>query len=538
MEHFDIKTRIDFPYQSGKHLRPFKHKFSRKEAFAQFIVHRIYMTGKPVCCYCGFDYEIKNGGKCGGSYAGQARVGQRFHKYIDDKKHERGRGNYVKRSGKAALSAVKTLSIRFQNLSFHTDNLPIICLLIHKCVFLLYNRVMKIGVYGGTFDPIHNGHIAVAKAVKQELGLDTVKFVVAADPPHKRDKERTSAKLRFFMAKQVLKRHKGLFACDIEIKRGGVSYTAETLEQIKSEDNGAELFFIMGADMLRSFKSWHRPERIAELASIVVVQRSGQEEDLAALKRDIESDYNCRVHIAAYCGPLISSTDIRERVKNARPIDKLVPYQVEQVIVENLLYQPEYIIETAKKLKTSIDEPRYIHSLYTARESVMLADRFGLDCEKARLCGLLHDCAKLKGEALERCMAEYGFTPNDDETENPYMIHSRLGALVANKGYGITDSEIIDAISIHTLGSADMTPFDEVIFLADKIEPSRDYRRIENIRKLAYRDLDEGVAGVIKNNIAYNESRLKPIHPSTPDTLLAIEKRIQDKKNILEETNG
>lgn len=410
--------------------------------------------------------------------------------------------------------------------------------MIHKSAFMLYNTFMRIGVYGGTFDPIHNGHITIAKAVKQELRLDTVKFIVAADPPHKSDASRTPAELRFLMAKSVLKKHHGLFASDIEIKRGGVSYTVDTLEEIKRIEPNAQIFFIMGADMLASFESWYRPERIAELADIAVVQRSGQEADLQALKVLIQSKYACKVRICSCCGPEISSTDIRSRVYNAKPINELVPSQVEALITEKLLYQPEYIIDTANKLSAEIDESRYKHSLYTARESIMLAAKFDLDTVKARLCGMLHDCAKLKGDALEKCIEKYGFVLNEDECENPYMIHSRLGAIVAKEGYGITDDEILKAISIHTLGSADMTAFDEVVFLADKLEPSRDYRRIEPIRAVAYEDLDAGVAAVIKNNIAYNESRGKPIHPSTLDTLQAIEDRLNNKQNNLEETNG
>ena len=119
---------------------------------------------------------------------------------------------------------------------------------IHKRFRMLYNMHMKIGIYGGTFDPVHMGHIFVARSVKQELGLDRVDFVVAADPPHKHSAERTPAALRFDMVCAALKRERGMRASDIEIRRGGVSYTVDTLREMKRINKKAGLYFIVGSD--------------------------------------------------------------------------------------------------------------------------------------------------------------------------------------------------------------------------------------------------------------------------------------------------
>ena len=154
---------------------------------------------------------------------------------------------------------------------------------------MMYNMGMKIGIYGGTFDPIHNGHIAIAKAVKTELGLDSLIFVVAADPPHKDVSGRTPAPIRLKMVELALENEEGLCASDIEIKRGGVSYTVETLEYFKGQYQGAELYFILGADMLSSFSSWYQPERILEFAKLAAVQRRGQMADIDSLASSIMS---------------------------------------------------------------------------------------------------------------------------------------------------------------------------------------------------------------------------------------------------------
>lgn len=390
---------------------------------------------------------------------------------------------------------------------------------------MMYNMDMKIGIYGGTFDPIHNGHIAIAKAVKAELGLDSLIFVVAADPPHKDISGRTPALIRLKMVELALEDEDGLSVSDIEIQRGGVSYTVETLECFTRLHPGAELYFILGADMLSSFSSWYKPDRILELAKLAAVQRKGQMADIEQLAASVMNTLGGTVVATEVCGDNISSTEVRKRVFDALPINGLVPSRVELFIHKNLLYAPEELMTVKTLLEERLDEPRLEHSLLTAREAVMLAYKHGLNTQKARLCGLVHDCAKLRGPALESYMKRLAFKPTKDERQNTYMIHARLGALAAESEYGITDPEILNAIRLHTLGSPDMTPFDEVIFLADKLEPSREYRRIAHIRELAYENLDAAVAAVIRNNIEYNRSRKMPVHPSTFETLNAIELR-------------
>jgi nicotinate-nucleotide adenylyltransferase len=390
---------------------------------------------------------------------------------------------------------------------------------------MMYNKNMKIGIYGGTFDPIHRGHIDIAKAVKAELGLDSLVFVVAADPPHKDIAGRTPADTRLKMVELALENEEGLSVSDIEIQRGGVSYTVDTLEYFKGLHPEAELFFVLGADMLSSFSNWYKPDRILELAALAAVQRSGQSADIADIASELMRRFGGKVIATGVCGEEISSTEIREKTYAALPISGLLPCETELFIYKNLLYMPDKLIGVKRLLEERLDESRLEHSLLTAREAVILAHKHGLDTEKARLCGLVHDCAKLRGPALESYMKRLGFKPTKDERQNPYMIHARLGALAAEKEYGITDPQILNAIKLHTLGSADMMPFDEVIFLADKLEPSRDYRRISHIRELAYEDLDAAVAAVIRNNIAYNRSRKTPVHPSTFETLEAIENR-------------
>lgn len=273
---------------------------------------------------------------------------------------------------------------------------------IHKRFRMLYNMHMKIGIYGGTFDPVHMGHIFVARSVKQELGLDRVDFVVAADPPHKHSAERTPAALRFDMVCAALKRERGMRASDIEIRRGGVSYTVDTLREMKRINKKAGLYFIVGADMLEDFPKWKNPKEILELATLVAVNRRGQERDIEALADGIRAEFGGRVEIISAEGPDISSTEIRRRVQNAQTVERLVPLSAEMLLYEKRLYQPKSIEQLAERVSNVLDEYRMRHTMLTVREAVGLAQYHGLSTEKARLAALLHDCAKLGREETVR----------------------------------------------------------------------------------------------------------------------------------------
>lgn len=135
---------------------------------------------------------------------------------------------------------------------------------------------MKIGIYGGTFDPVHNGHIFVANMVKERLGLDRVIFVVSSDPPHKHINGLTPAPLRLNMLSEAILDY-GFTASDIEIRRGGVSYTVDTLTELKNQFPDDDLFFIVGADMLADFHSWYHPKEILGLAALAAIGRDGHE---------------------------------------------------------------------------------------------------------------------------------------------------------------------------------------------------------------------------------------------------------------------
>ncbi len=198
---------------------------------------------------------------------------------------------------------------------------------------------MKLGLMGGTFNPIHYGHLAAAEECRVRLGLDRVHFIPAGEPPHKRGRPVTPAADRVAMVELAIADNPGFELCRIEVERCGPSYTSDTLAELREiHGSSAELYFIVGMDSLTEILTWHEPARIAELARLVAVSRGGVAPfDPGLLEPGIP---NARERVVVLSGPelAISSTDLRERVARGLPIRYQVPPSVEEYIRGHKLY--------------------------------------------------------------------------------------------------------------------------------------------------------------------------------------------------------
>lgn len=197
----------------------------------------------------------------------------------------------------------------------------------------------KLGIMGGTFNPIHNGHLFVADTARRELGLDEVRFIPTGDSPHK-EHVGVSGAHRLDMVRLATAGWTGFTVSDMEIRRGGRSYTCDTLRELSKTEPGCELYFIMGGDMLSTFTTWRNPDWIVHYARIVATMRPG--DDSARIRRVcdyLRMEYSSEVKILSPTGPDISSTEIRRRVALGEDISALVPPSVEKYIRENELYK-------------------------------------------------------------------------------------------------------------------------------------------------------------------------------------------------------
>ncbi len=194
----------------------------------------------------------------------------------------------------------------------------------------------RLGVLGGSFDPPHLAHLAIASEACYALGLERVLFVPAAAPPHKDGAERTPADRRLELASLAIDDDLRFAVSAIEIERG-LTYTADTMRALSERDPGNELVFIMGSDSLLQLETWHAPEELLSLCSVAVAPRLGDAPEAVSAAVARWGDH--RVVLLDTPGLAISSSAIRARVAQRRPIRYLVPQRVEQYILETGLYR-------------------------------------------------------------------------------------------------------------------------------------------------------------------------------------------------------
>lgn len=194
-----------------------------------------------------------------------------------------------------------------------------------------------IGIMGGTFDPIHFAHLEIAKAAKEQLGLDKVLFLTSGNPPHKKGRLVTDKKLRNEMVAASISGYKGFELCDYEVLKKEYSYTSETLEYLKAKNPLDNLYLIIGEDSLAYLEKWHEPEIIVKNAEIAVYAR-GENSDLDFEIKRIKSLLNAKIKVIEAPRYDLSSTEIRESVKNGKDISELVPKAAADIIKREKLY--------------------------------------------------------------------------------------------------------------------------------------------------------------------------------------------------------
>lgn len=396
---------------------------------------------------------------------------------------------------------------------------------------------MKIGVYGGTFNPPHLGHVTAARAVFDLLKLDKLLLIPAGIPPHKvmpagsPDPEQRLEMTRLAAEQLGLGNQVEVF--DIELRRAGSSYTVETLAQLKEQYPEDELWLLMGTDMFLTLQAWKSPEKIMALAGIAAFGRTEEDtEELFAIQRDyLQKTYpGCRIFTLTIPGVVeISSTELREQLEKGTDA-VLLPPAVYGYILRSGLYNTRADLKhlTLQQLRpvalSYLKYRRIPHVLGTEEEAVRLAERWDADAEKACIAALLHDCTKKLSmeEQLELC-DRYGIQLDELERKALKLLHAKTGAAIAKDVFGV-DDEIYRAIWWHTTGHADMTLLEKIIYLADYIEPTRDFPGVEPLRQACYRDLDEGLLMGLEMTIEEMTKMGNPVHHATVEARDALKR--------------
>ncbi|MCL2888679.1 MAG: bis(5'-nucleosyl)-tetraphosphatase (symmetrical) YqeK [Elusimicrobia bacterium] len=358
---------------------------------------------------------------------------------------------------------------------------------------------MKILFYGGSFDPAHKGHAALLAAAAREIKPDAVHVIPAYHSPFK-ERSNTPFTLRMEMAKNAFKNIPARIIFDnFEYKRRKKTYAFEIIEYLQKIYDKPKLYMLVGTDALNEIPSWKRPDFIFKNATVVAGKRAGlaAKEKLAFKYRALKARL-----------PKISSSQIRleilvngEAGKNAGPSAEIInKYRL-------------YFLNLHDWLKENLKENRYLHTRSVSALAAQLALINDVYPERAALSALLHDTGKsLTDKGLLAYAKKYKIKPPFYDLirrHAPDLLHSYVSSHIARTEFGITDELILNAVERHTLGSAGMTEYDKVLYVADIASKDRKYKGAFTLRDLALKDLDRAavIAAGMKIIFTINEGK-------------------------------
>lgn len=369
--------------------------------------------------------------------------------------------------------------------------------------------------------------MAAARQAAEALKLDKLLLIPTRVPPHKALTEDVAGpEHRLEMTRfavQALNLDGVAEASDLELRREGKSYTLDTLREIRALYPKGELFLLLGTDMFLTFHQWRHPEEIAKLCTLCAFHRSALDSagDFASQKRRLERKFGAHVKFVDLQEVVdISSTRLRQMLPAGQGREFLAPAVYGCVLREGLYGTSADLrrldLEDLRCVALSMLDPRRIpHVLGTEETAAALALRWGADEESARRAALLHDCTKKFDKELQMALCrQYGIEPDAAERREGKLLHAITGAAVAYADFGVS-GEVRDAIRWHTTGKADMTLLEKIIYLADYIEPTRDFCDLTELRRLAFEDLDGALLLGFTMAVEDLAKKGMPVHPNS-----------------------
>ena len=362
---------------------------------------------------------------------------------------------------------------------------------------------MKIAIYGGTFNPPHRGHVESLQAVYEQAKPDRVLVIPASIPPHKELAAGSpDAEERLELTRLAFKELPYAEVTDMELTRTGKSYTSDTVAELLRKYPDAELMLAMGTDMFLSFETWHEYRYLIDnVTMLVFARREGEDEKIFKYGEYLESKYGAKINYIMHDPLPISSSEIR-RLLPRRLGRELLPGVVFARIVKNGDYAAKPDFPWLREQSYAYLSPKRIpHVQGCEWEAVRLAKRWGESEDDAAEAGILHDITKKLVLSEQLILSEkYGIINDTYETANVKLLHAKTGAALARDLFNISD-RVYSAIRWHTTGKPDMTLLEKIIYMADYIEPNRDFPGVDKLRKLAYEDLDAAMVLGLKMSL-------------------------------------
>ena len=384
----------------------------------------------------------------------------------------------------------------------------------------------RIGIYGGTFNPPHIGHIGAAKYALDSLKLRKLLVIPSCISPHKKiPADSPTPQQRMEMLQLALQDEENIEVSDLELRRGDRSYTYETVEQVRQLYPQAELILFMGTDMFLSFDSWKNPDRILQNASLGVFYRGDpKEKQQIDEKKAYFEAQGARIYLVENPVTQISSTDLRRMLvfDCAQPFlhPGVGEYIREKGLYGNGKHYCGLSLDELEQAVISLLKPnRVAHVLGCRQTAKELALVYGADPTDAQRAALLHDITKALDGPLQLTLCrEYGINLDDFSAQNPKTLHALTGSLVAQRIFGEND-RVVAAICSHTTGKANMNTLEKIIYVADYMEPNRDFPGVEDLRKLAYTDLDSAMIMGLEMTLSLLREQGREVSPDSQKAL-------------------
>lgn len=372
----------------------------------------------------------------------------------------------------------------------------------------------RLGVLGGTFDPIHDGHIALAREAIRLGGLDGVVLLPMARPSHRETE--ASPEDRLAMCRLALKNEENLFLSQSGMSPG-VQFTTDTLAPLQKEFPGAELIMIIGADKLPSLSYWREKDKLFAQCAFLCFARPGVTVG-EALERAREA--GARITMLGDFAVPYSASLVRARTAQFEDAPGL-KREVLCYMARRGLYQPNWL----PRLQTMMNPHRFQHTLGVRDEAVRLAALHDLPVQRAALAGLLHDCAKgMSTRQMAQIARENHLIEDENMLSSGAMMHGPVGAYVAKTQFGIRDEDVLNAIRSHTIGRPGMTNLELCIFVADATEAGREeYEGLGQIRALAERSLAAAALCSMQLTQDYLARTNRPFFPIVLETMAYLE---------------
>ncbi len=352
----------------------------------------------------------------------------------------------------------------------------------------------KIGIFGGSFNPPHVGHIQSAVYAAEQLGLDRLLLVPAWQTPGKNMPD-ASPEQRLAMLRLAVRGQEKLTVSDLELRQEQECYTCDTVRTVQAQYPGAEIYLLLGTDMFLKFRQWRHAPELLRTVTLTALRR-GDKKEASALEGEAKILTERGGKVLLLDNPVlpISSTQVRRLLAFQAGTDFLNPGVYEFIRQEKLYDTGARFVNLPmaqlEPVVVRLLNPNRVNHVLGCRDTaVALAKKWGADEADAARAGILHDITKALDGPLQLTLCRaYGRILDDFSRKYPKTLHALTGSLVAERIFG-ENKAVVSAIESHTTGKANMNLLETIIYVADYMEPNRDFPGVEKLRALAFTDL-------------------------------------------------